>query len=316
MQPKACSENKYLTMVTFKEQESCCDNAFRENAPYWHLYTSGKDMPLLFRNDDEFKFVMNVMARSSFDFPDVWIVSFVLMGNHVHILASGERTRVSLMFKTLRQRIARGIGGLPMSFTPNLKHIADLRTLRNTVVYIHRNGYVVDKAHTPFSYPWGTGPFYFNRSFHSSCLSDLKDAELRLMFRARNPRLPAGLLVADGYVAPPSYCRIEKGMAMFHDAHQYFSMVSKGVESYLELAVDLDDVEFLTDNELFLQAWRIVRERYGAGSLKEISKNQRMELAKMMKHEYRSSNSQICRVLNLTQFEVDSMFPLSATHGR
>lgn len=62
-------------MVTFKEQESCCDNAFRENAPYWHLYTSGKDMPLLFRNDDEFKFVMNVMARSSFDFPDVWIVS-------------------------------------------------------------------------------------------------------------------------------------------------------------------------------------------------------------------------------------------------
>lgn len=129
-------------------------------------------------------------------------------------------------------------------------------------------------------------------------------------------RIPAGSLVADGYVAPPSYCRIEKGMAMFHDAHQYFSMVSKGVESYLEMAVDLDDVEFLTDNELFLQACRIVRERYGAGSLKEISKNQRMELAKMMKHEYRSSNSQICRVLNLTQFEVDSIFPLSATHGR
>lgn len=299
-------------MKTFKEQESICENAFRENAPFWHLYTSGKGMPLLFRDDDEFRFVMNVIARCSYDFPDVWIVSFTLMGNHIHALVSGEHQRCLLMFKILRQRIARGIGGLPASFVPYLKPVADLRTLRNTLVYIHRNGYVVDKTHTPFSYPWGTGPFYFNRYSFSSCLSDLKDSELRLMFKARNPGLPEDFLVTDGYVAPPSYCRIGKGMSLFRDAHQYFSMVSKGVESYMEIAVDLDDGEFLTDNELFLQVWKFVRERYGVGAPKELSNAQRIEMAKVIKREYRSSNDQICRVLNLTQFEVNSIFPLSA----
>lgn len=48
------------------------------------------------------------------------------------------------------------------SFRMSLKSVCDLRTLRNTIVYVNRNGYVVNPAYTPFSYPWGTGRYYFN----------------------------------------------------------------------------------------------------------------------------------------------------------
>lgn len=44
----------------------------------------------------------------------------------------------------------------------SLKPINDLKALREAIVYVNRNGYVVNPSHTPFSYPWGTGRYYFN----------------------------------------------------------------------------------------------------------------------------------------------------------
>ena len=303
-------------MKTFKDQENYCDNAFRENAPFWHLYTSGKDMPLLFRNDDEFKFVMNVIARGAFEFQDVRIIAFEVMGNHIHFLLSGQQSRCFMYFTVLRRRIARGIGGLPLRFSPSLKAVGDIRVLRNTIVYIHRNGYVTDPRQTPFSYPWGTGPFYYCNPKSSVTLADMKDSELRLMFRSRSPKLPGDYHVVDGYVSPSSYCALNLGMSMFREAHHYYSLLNKNVEAYGNVAVEIGEGAFLTDNELFSILVGILNDRYGSPDLKGLSKPQKLDLARKLRYEYRSSNSQISRLLNLAQFEVDAAFPLSAQRGK
>ena len=77
----------------------------------------------------------------------------------------------------------------------------------------------------------------------------------------------------DGYIAPKSYCAITFGMGIFMDAHHYFSMVSKNVEAYSELAFEIDDEEFLTDTELFTQVTKIVKSEYGLNALKDLSKS-------------------------------------------
>ena len=120
----------------------------------------------------------------------------------------------------------------------------------------------------------------------------------------------------DGYIAPKSYCTIIFGMAIFRDAHHYFSMVSKNVEAYSELAAEIDDGEFLTDTELFTQVTKIVKSGYGLNALKDLSKAQKLDLARKLHYDYRSSNGQIHRTLGLTQYEVDSLFPLSADKNR
>ena len=99
---------------------------------------------------------------------------------------------------------------------------------------------------------------------------------------------------------------------MFRNAHQYFSLIYRNVEAYNEMAVELGDIEVNTDNELYSQMNQVIRKKYGAQSSRDITKAQRLELAGILHYQYRSSNSQICRVLNLSQFEVDSLFPLSA----
>ena len=120
----------------------------------------------------------------------------------------------------------------------------------------------------------------------------------------------------DGYIAPKSYCTIIFGMAIFRDAHHYFSMVSKNVEAYSELAAEIDDGEFLTDTELFTQVTKIVKSGYGLNALKDLSKAQKLDLARKLHYDYRSSNGQIRRTLGLAQYEVDSLFPLSADKNR
>lgn len=98
---------------------------------------------------------------------------------------------------------------------------------------------------------------------------------------------------------------------MFRDAHHYFNMVSKNVESYSGIAIELDDGEFLTDNELFSQLCKLLRTTYGVTSPKELTKQQKYDIAKKLHFDFRSSNGQIRRVLGITQYEIDTLFPLN-----
>lgn len=101
-------------------------------------------------------------------------------------------------------------------------------------------------------------------------------------------------------------------MSMFRDAHHYFAMVGKNVEAYAELAVGLEDGEFLTDTELFARLSVLVRSDYGGASIKDLTKPQRFDIARKLRYDFRSSNGQIRRVLGLSQYEIDSLFPLTA----
>ena len=77
-------------MATFREKENYCQRTFDENGPYWHLYTSGKETPLMFRTEDDYVFAMNVIAQMAFEYHDIRILTFEIMGNHIHILAEGQ----------------------------------------------------------------------------------------------------------------------------------------------------------------------------------------------------------------------------------
>lgn len=67
-------------MATFREKENYCRRTFDENGPYWHLYTSGKETPLMFRTEDDYVFAMNVIAQMAFEYHDIRILTFEIMG--------------------------------------------------------------------------------------------------------------------------------------------------------------------------------------------------------------------------------------------
>ena len=298
-------------MSIFKERERCCEATFLDGEPYWHAYTSGKDTPLLFSLEEDFVFVMNVIAQAAALFPEVRIIAFEVMNNHFHFVVSADEETVLTFWGFVRKRLVRSfpiMKGLQITIKP----IGDLGALRNNIVYTNRNGYVADSSHTPFSYPWGTGRYYFLDRPRGKTLARIFVDDKRRMFRCRTPALPSGWEVSNGYVAPWNYCAVNLGLAMFRDSRHYFMMVSKNVEAYAELAAGLDDGEFLTDTELFARLSVLVRSDYDVSYIKDLTKPQRFDLARKLRYEFRSSNGQIRRMLGLSQYEIDSLFPLTA----
>ena len=310
-------------MKNYALKERECERAFQSYGPYWHAYTSGKITPILFANTEDLVFVMNVIAQAAYAFraefdPDgrqsagVILIAFEVMNNHFHFVTSGERERIQDFFAFIRRRLMRFIPEM-RGVELELKPITDLNSLRNNIVYTHRNGYVANENYTPFSYPWGSGCDYFGNIPTLTRYADYYLGPRRKMFRGRAPELPEDWPVRDGYVAPIAYCAIRFGMSMFRDAHHYFSAVSRQVEAYGELAAGLDDDgEFLTDPELFAQMSKMVRDHYNVSGLKDLSRAQKLDLARVLHYDYHSSNGQIRRVLGLSQYDVDSLFPLKA----
>ena len=310
-----------MKRISYIESERMCEATFLSGGRWWHLYTPGNLTSLLFANDNDYRFAMNLMARCLAEFPTLSVITFEIMSNHIHIVLSGDEHIINEFFATYRKRLKRYLstkaqGRLSNQFQMSLKPINDLKALRETIVYVNRNGYVVDPSHTPFSYPWGTGRYYFNDVQIAKKLSDVSDIGIRRMFRSRNPHLPEDYRIIDGYVSPLEYCAVKLGMAMFRNAHQYFYMISKNIEAYEKLAVELDDGEYLTDSELFTQVVKILKTGYAANSLRDLTTAQKQDLARKLRSDYRSSNGQIRRILGLSQYEIDSMFPLGAAKSQ
>lgn len=310
-----------MKRISYIESERMCEAAFLSGGRWWHLYTPGNLTSLVFANDNDYRFAMNLMARCLAEFPTLSVITFEIMSNHIHIVLSGDEHIINEFFATFRKRLKRYLstkaqGRLSNQFQMSLKPINDLKALRETIVYVNRNGYVVDPSHTPFSYPWGTGRYYFNDVQFAKKLSDVSDIGIRRMFRSRNPHLHGDYRVIDGYVSPLEYCAVKLGMAMFRNAHQYFYMISKNIEAYEKLAAELDDGEYLTDSELFTQVVKILKTGYAANSLRDLTTAQKQDLARKLRSDYRSSNGQIRRILGLSQYEIDSMFPLGAAKSQ
>lgn len=297
---------------TFSESERSCETAFIYGGTYWHAYTDGRKAGLLFKSVEDYAFAMNVVAQAAGKHREIKLIAFAVMSNHFHfVLSAPSEEQIEPFFAFIQKRISYSIPAVK-SVDLSRKSIDNLQSLRNNIVYTNRNGYVADPGHTPFSYPWGTGRYYFSDipTFHN--ISEYHTDERRIMFRGRAPMLPDDWAMLDGYIVPPSYCALSFGMSMFRNAHHYFSMVSKNVEAYSGIASDISDGEFLTDTELFARISNILKNDYGQSRLRDLTNGQKLDLARALHYEYRSSNGQIRRILGLSQYDVDQLFPLSS----
>jgi hypothetical protein len=293
------------------------DEICRKNGPCWHLYTPGKESDNIYRDRDDFILGMNLTAYFAGKYPEVTLYTFQLMNNHHHYLISGQSNIVREFFDAYQSRLAKilnnhkGYDVYPSGYS--FKKIDDLNQFRLNVAYINRNGYVVNKEYTPFTYPWGANMFFFNIPISPDGMySDLPYRVKRAMFHSHDIDCPSHYFMQGDYISPLSYCHVKEAESLFYNAHDYFSSITKGVEAYKEVAQLIGDTLFLSDNEMYSVLRKISHDKYGTFALTKLDSEAKYELAKCMHFDYHASNNQISRILKMDSYDVNSMFPLSS----
>lgn len=304
---------------SFFLKEQRCEARFEEGGPYWHLCTPGLLTEVVFRNEDDFKFGVTDTSVSASQF-DVQILTDVIMNNHLHDIVEGEKEECLLFFEKYKKRLKRyfsskGIIVDLSKFKCYLYPIHDLQAMRNEIVYVNRNGYLVNDNYTPFTYPWGSCNLYFNEfAQHGKGVpfDGIPYEMKRTLCHGRLPSLSDKYVVADGMILPASYCNYVKGQNFFRDAHHYFRMITKNVESNNDIAKRLGDSVFMTDDEMYAVVWQLSMKQFQVKQPSLLPVAAKIDLARKMSLEYNASNSQIRRILKLDQRIVDELFPLKS----
>lgn len=302
-------------MSDFSNNERRCLLDFRELGLCYHLWTP-ENFEIIFRNTNEFRIGMGIMAIAAKCFPDVRIITFELMTNHLHIMASGNETRLRQMFEQVKKyliRMAMDAGRTIdwASFKPGIRQLKDLADARNVLIYDNRNGFLVHDNYTPFSYPWGSNLCYFNpdarkRFQESSLPSTIK--ERRSISHSHISDEIQGLRILDGCFSPFSFCDIETGERLFRDAVHYFYMLGKNIESNKEIAKEIGESVSYTEDELYAAISAKCRSEYGTANPAQISADAKINTAKIMRYEYNATLKQIQRMLRLDQGILQSIF--------
>ena len=311
--------NTKTKAASFAAKEQECEYLFSTKGPFWHLYTDGNCSQILFCSEDDFKFGMNLMGICSGCFPEVRIYTFTLMNNHLHIILEGDKEEAENLFRMFRARLQRFfcVNGRSVDlsrFECSFTEISTLQSLRNEIAYTNRNGYVVHRGCTPFSYLWGAGATFFNpliKHIPSVGFSVLSVKVRRSICHSHNLDFDsARLRVYQGVILPSSFCHIRDAEGMFRDAHNYFYLISKNFETYSEIAKRLHESVFISDDEMYAAMSGVAARKFNTRQPSLLSSKEKIEMAKIMHAEYNASNRQIKSILKLDGGLVDELFPL------
>lgn len=307
--------------MTERQIERMQEQLFRDSGPFYHLSTKPLENELIFRDDEERKVAMNLIALTARELR-VDILAFALMNNHFHFIIKGELVDGVAFFRRLRKRLSNyfarlGRAGIldKVDVDPHMPPIASLTQFRNEIAYVIRNPYVVRLDVNPFSWPWCSGYLYFNpflSQLGSQSPDELSFKEKRVITRATDPVLDPSFRVRNGMIVPESFVNYKLVENLFPNARKFTWWVMKNIEAQIEVAGRLDERPNLNDDELFKTAQIISRTRFGLNSVKDLPLQQRKKLGIILKNELSASNGQIARIAQLEQRIVDAMFPLTA----
>lgn len=311
-------------MLSFNERESLCESRFQKIGECWHFWTSDNH-PIIFTSQEDFAAGMTIMAIVARLVPEVKLLTFELMSNHIHMVLVGSETESEHFFTLFKKLLSNYFRGGRYSekrsqlgrvidlskFLCSKRKIESLTELRNVIVYDNRNGYIVSPDETPFSYPWGANRYYFNpdaKQLAEDTPEILTLKERIAVIRSHVADKIDPLIKVHGYACPMDFCDIPAGEGMFRDASHYFYSISKNIENHASVAREIMEKVFYTDDELFgaihSQSLRLYKKR-----ISELDKNEKLELARSMHFDYNASNKQVARILKLPIGVVDTVFP-------
>lgn len=296
------------------------EKLFSCNGPYYHVCSKPLENALLFYGVEDKKTALAYLAITGGEL-NARLFAYSLMSNHFHLLLNCEDPKLyySMFVDKLETYLSRhGHPGIKLPREPTIVPIKTLKQFRDTLSYIIRNEYVVNKSVNPLSSLWCSGYLYFNESLFSLSADikkvrtkDLSTIAHRRITMSREMKLPQTAVVWKDIVLPSSFVDYKFAESLFENTRQFLFCVFKNVEAQVETALSVGETPITPDEELSGIVFSYCKRTWNKKPA-DLARAELIELMRHLKLTYYSSNAQVARLTGMPIKDVDTFFPLSA----
>jgi len=289
----------------------------------FHLFSCGSESADLFLSDAEKDLALNRIAVVS-SISDTTVLAFDIEDTHLHLFVSGKWESV-ITFKTeyqkrTRDHITRNRDNPQLlPFTLELLPVSESEYAKTLAAYVICQATKDGKGVMPYDYRWSSASLYFRKTNKdllwrigdnltvrkSVTMKDLSLNYQREYFHVSD-RLPDHWEVCDGIILPSSFVDISSFEKLFktHNAFRVFcgSSAKRDTDIVDEMvrAVGIT----IDDNEAKSIASKLSKVMFGKKNVRELDVQQRLDLGRAMRRQFKLGLAQIARRVYLPEKEI------------
>ena len=280
------------------------------------LSTEHLENGLWFRDEEDFKVAMNYIAILAAQRPEVTVLAFILMSNHVHFVLKGEQYAVVNFINEFKRRFSiyynykYGIVEFLRRNNTDVKMIPyDNECVERAIAYVHMNCVAANICASPSQYTWGTGNLIFNASrVKGKRIGDMSLRAIGRLLHSNTEILPSDWLLSDdGYILPHNYVDISSVEELFRTPNRmnYFLNNSSKAKKRIEANENLPAFK---DQSILTLIPDLCRSLFQKSSFKELTQEEQKEFIKQIRFRFSADLNQIARVCGLQYYQAAKLF--------
>lgn len=278
---------------------------------------------LWFLEDEDFVVGMNHVAMQAVLKPEVRILSFILMSNHVHFVLKGTKTEVQDFVNDFKRRYSMylfqkyGVRGHLRENDLDIREIPlqETEALERAIAYVQMNCVAAGVCAHPSQYPWGTGNSFFQTVGQNSgqgSATRLGKRLATLSFRARQRlmhstlvnKLPLDWLVSEaGYLLPESYTAVKEVEQLFRSPTRMNYFLNSSSKARKRLEIEEERIPAFKDQLIRQALPDLYQGLFRKDRFEDLSPEDQVEVLRQIRFRFSANIHQAARVCGLTYAE-------------
>jgi REP element-mobilizing transposase RayT len=276
----------------------------------WLVTTDHLEEDLWFRDDEDFRVGMNLVAVQAACSPDVVVLAFILMSNHVHFVLSGSRWEVESFVQQFKHRYSIyysrrwGIREFLRLNGVDFKEIPyEDEAPERAIAYVQMNCVAANICSHPSQYLYGTGDVFFSqKKVAGPRLGELSARARARLLHTYEPLPLKWHLGPEGFIPPYEYVDVGAVETFFRKPTRmnYFLTSSSKARKRLESE---EHLPAFRDQIILAALPDLCRSLFGKDMFQELLPEERTELMRQIRFRFSADVNQIARVCGLSYAE-------------
>ena len=276
---------------------------------YYLLTTEHLEDCLWFREDSDFKVAMNYVAIQAACCPDVDVLAFILMSNHVHFVLFGNKEDTIQFVEHFKKRYSLyyeskyGVQELLRRNKVDVRIVPyNDDSLERAIAYVMMNSVAANICSHPSQYPWGSGNYIFNQSLPTgNLLGDFSKRAVKRMLHSDFICLPEDWRInSQGYINPQEYVNVSAVETIFRSPKRMNYFFNSSSKAKKRMETGEDNLPSFNDQTILNVLPDLCKSLFQKTSFKMLQEGEQTELARQLRFRFSSDANQIARVCGLT----------------